>query len=96
MTRIYLFEKHFKEIYPEKLQSKKENVSYTKASFFDINLEIKDNHISTKSYDKWDSFPFEVPFMLSLTALYPLKFFIFPLVLKYSFLLETLVIISHS
>ena len=63
MTRIYLFEKHFKEICPEKLQSKKENVSCTKASFFDINLEIKDNHISTKIYDERDSFPFEVPFM---------------------------------
>ena len=33
-----LFEKHFKEIYPEELEMKRENVSSTKASFLDIDL----------------------------------------------------------
>ena len=41
-----LFEKHFKEIYPNKLDLKKENISNTKALFFDINLDIKDNKTS--------------------------------------------------
>ena len=31
---------------------KKENVSSTKASFLDIELEVKDDNISTKFYDK--------------------------------------------
>ena len=34
----------------------KEDMSSTKASFFDIDLDIKDNKISTKLYDKQDSF----------------------------------------
>ena len=43
------FEKHFKEIYPEELELKKEKVSY-----LNINLDIKENNRSTKLFDKWD------------------------------------------
>ena len=43
------FEKHFKEIYPEELELKKEKVSY-----LNINLDIKENKRSTKLFDKWD------------------------------------------
>ena len=49
-----LFEKHFKKLWPEKLDLKNENVSSTKASFLVIDLEIKDNNISNKLYHKWD------------------------------------------
>ena len=49
-----LFEKHFKEIYAEELELKKESISNTKDSFVDINLEIKENKILTKRYDKRD------------------------------------------
>lgn len=37
-----LFEKHFKEFFPEKLELKKDNVFSSKTSSFDIDLEIKD------------------------------------------------------
>ena len=37
-----LFEKHFKEIYPEGLELKKGNLFSTKASFLDIGLKIKE------------------------------------------------------
>ena len=36
-----LFGKQFKEIYPEGLELKRENLSSTKDSFLDIDLEIK-------------------------------------------------------
>ena len=52
-----LFEKHFKEIYPEGLELKKGNLFSTKASFLDIDLKIKENKISTKLSDKRYSFP---------------------------------------
>ena len=55
-----LFEKHFKEIYPEKLKLKKENISNTKASFLDIYLFKKHNKISTKLYDIRYSLPFDI------------------------------------
>ena len=51
-----LFEKHFKEIYPEELELKKENRSSTKVLFIDIEQDIKDNVISSKLYYKRDSF----------------------------------------
>lgn len=35
-------EKHFKEILPEELELKKENVSNTKVSFLAIDLELKE------------------------------------------------------
>ena len=55
-----LFEKYFKEIYPEELKLKKENISKSKASFFTIDLVTKDNKISSKLYDKRDFLPFGI------------------------------------
>lgn len=63
-----LFEKYFREIYPEELKLKKENISKTKASFSSIDLFIKDNKISSKLYDKGDFLPFgivRIPFFNS-------------------------------
>ena len=54
------FEKQFKKINPEELELKKENVSSFKASFLDADLEITDNKISIKFYDKQDSYQFEM------------------------------------
>lgn len=55
-----LFEKYFKEIYPEELKLKRENISKSKASFFTIDLVTKDNKISSKLYDKRDFLPFGI------------------------------------
>ena len=50
-----LLEKQFKEIYPDQLELKNENVSSTKTSFPDINLEINKNKIPIKPFNKRDS-----------------------------------------
>ena len=54
--KLYLLEKHFKEIYPEELELKKESRSSTKVLFIDVEQDIKDNVISSKLYYKLDSF----------------------------------------
>ena len=51
MTIVYL-KKNFIGIYSEELKLKKQNISSTKASFLDIDSEIKDNEISTELCDK--------------------------------------------
>lgn len=62
-------EKHFKEILPEELELKKENVSNTKVSFLAIDLELKECKIQTI-------------FLIGRTlshfslAIYPLKYFV--------------------
>ena len=56
-----LFEKQFKEIYREKIELKKENVSFSKVSFLYIDFDVKDNKIATKLKQvKQDSFLFEI------------------------------------
>ena len=72
----------FKEFYPQELGLKKENVSSTKASFLDIDLEIKDNKFSINIYIERGSFPFEI--IRSLMPIYCVKSFIILLVLRYS------------
>ena len=46
-----LFENYFKQLYPEKLVLKKQIIFIPKALFLDINLDLKDNKISTKRFD---------------------------------------------
>ena len=45
-------------IYPSELQRNKANASDTKAAFFDFNLSISNDIVSSKIYDKRDDFDF--------------------------------------
>ena len=47
-------------IYPTELQLNRANSSDTKASFSDLNLCIPNGSVSTKIYDKWDDFDFDI------------------------------------
>ena len=48
------------QIYPAELQLKKANSSDTEALFLDLNLSITNGIVSSKIYDKWDDFNFEI------------------------------------
>ena len=48
------------QIYPTELQLNKANSSYTEALFLDLNLLITNCIVSSKIYDKWDDFIFEI------------------------------------
>ena len=54
------FEQMVGQIYPKELQLNKANSSDTKAPFLDLNLPITNGKVSSKSYDKWDDFNFEI------------------------------------
>ena len=47
-------------IYPAELQLNKANSSDTEAPFLDLNLSISNGTVSTKMYDKWDDFDFDI------------------------------------
>ena len=47
-------------IYPAELQLNKANSSDTEAPFLDLNLSISNGTVSTKIYDKWDDFDFDI------------------------------------
>ena len=47
------------QIYPTELQLNKANSSDTEAPFLDLNLSIT-GIVSSKIYDKWDDFNFEI------------------------------------
>ena len=48
------------QIYPTELQLNKANSSDTEAPFFYLNLSITYGIVSSKMYDKWDDFNFEI------------------------------------
>ena len=48
------------QIYPSELQLNKANTSDTEAMFLDLHLSISNDIVSTKIYDKWDDFDFEI------------------------------------
>ena len=54
------FEQMVGQIYPTELQLNKANSSDTKAPFLDLNLSITNGIVSSKIYDKWDDFNFEI------------------------------------
>ena len=54
------FEQMVGQIYPTELQLNKANSSDTEAPFLDLNLSIKNGIVSSKIYDKWDDFNFEI------------------------------------
>ena len=54
------FEQMVGQIYPTELQLNKVNSSDTEAPFLDLNLSITNFIVSSKIYDKWDDFNFEI------------------------------------
>ena len=48
------------QIYPTELKLNKANSSDTEAPFSDLNLSITKGIVSSKIYDKWDDFNFEI------------------------------------
>ena len=73
------------------------NLCITKASFFDIDIVMKDYEISTKLYDKGDLFPFEIALMLFFNSNISSKMFCSTVgssMLRHFVLLDTLA--SHS
>ena len=48
------------QIYPSELQLKKANSSDTKSLFLDLDLSITNSIVSSKMYDKQDSFNLEI------------------------------------
>ena len=48
------------QIYPAELKLNKGNSSDTEAPFLDLNLSITNGIVSSKIYDKWDDFNFEI------------------------------------
>ena len=54
------YEQMVGQIYPTELQLNKANSSDTEAPFLDLSLSITNGIISSKIYDKWDYFNFEI------------------------------------
>ena len=54
------FSKAYKEIYPQELELKKENLTEDQATFLDLNLTINNGIINTKLYDKRDTYNFSI------------------------------------
>ena len=52
------FEQMVGQIYPTELQLNKANSSDNEAPFLDLNLSITNGIVSSKIYDKWDTFNF--------------------------------------
>ena len=58
-------------IYPTELQLNKANSSDTEVPFLDLNLSIANGIVSSKFYDKWDYFNFQiVSFQFSLNNIF--------------------------
>jgi len=54
------FEQHFKEIYPEELNLKKENDNNDSCSFLDLKIDIQNNSFVTSLYDKREDYEFKI------------------------------------
>ena len=59
IDNIY-FDQMLDRIYPTKLQLNKANSSDTEAPFLNLNLCITYGIVSSKMYDKWDDFDFDI------------------------------------
>ena len=72
------FEQMVGQIYPAELQLHKANSSDTEAPFLYLNLSITNGIVSSKIYDKWDDFNFEIvnfPFLVEMfLALLPMVY----------------------
>ena len=47
-------------IYPTEVQLNRANSSNTEAPFLDLNLRTSNDTVSTKIFDKWDDFGFDI------------------------------------
>ena len=72
------FESSYSNIYPEKLQLRKENTDKHWTSFLDLNIKIKDGKFHFGLFDKRTSFPFSIIRMSDKSSYVP----ILPLVLN--------------
>ena len=59
INNVY-FNNMVSQIYPSKLQLNKANTSDMKTAFLDLHLSISNDIVSTKIYDKRNSFDFEI------------------------------------
>ena len=48
------------QIYPPELQLNKANASGTDAPYFDLHLSVSNSFVSSKIYDKWCDFDFDI------------------------------------
>ena len=56
----HYFERMVSQIYPNELQLNNANSSDTEAPFLDLDLYIANYIVSSKIYNKWDNFNFEI------------------------------------
>ena len=68
------FEKHYKDIYPTKLELKKENINNC-ASFLDLYIYMKNGELHTRLFDKRDNFGFDIVRMPFYCSNVPSKMF---------------------
>ena len=68
------FEKHYKDIYPTKLELKKEN-NNSCASFLDIYIYNENGEFHTRLFDKQDNFGFDIVSMPFYCSNVPSKMF---------------------
>ena len=55
-----LFDDILIQMYSSELQLNKANTSYTKAVFLDLHFSVSNDIVSTKIYDKYGSFDYEI------------------------------------
>ena len=65
------FEGMVNQIYPSELQLNKANTSDTEAPFLDLNLSISNGFVSSKIYDNFDDFDFDIVNFLFLDGNVP-------------------------
>ena len=75
------FEQMVGQLYPTKLLLNKANSSDTEGPFLDLNLSITNGIVSSKIYDKWDDFNFEI-----VNSHFLMEMFLAPLPMVYIFL----------
>ena len=69
------FAASYKEIYPEEMELKPENVDHSSSSYLDLQIDVDDKQFDFKLFDKRDAFPFSVVRMPHLQSNMPSKMF---------------------
>ena len=76
------FSKSYSEIYPTELELKRENANTNYASFLDLDINVIDNKLETKLYDKRNTFKFSVVRFPYKCSNIPSKMFFFLLLVQ--------------
>ena len=71
-----MFDRYYKEIYPEELQLKKENINCNSCTFLDIKIDITNKSFLTSLYDKRDDYNFKIVRLPYRCSNIPKKMFI--------------------